>query len=98
MSREMIVHKGVKVFFHTMVYRDSIKMQEEWCAVCNKKIYKGDAIYLIMNNQVLFPNAYVHEACIDSKELCVNILTADYNRFKEFASMYKFWINKVYDV
>ena len=98
MSREMIVHKGTKVFFHSMVYRDMIKMQEEWCAVCNKKIYKGDTIRLIMNNQVLFPNVYVHDACIESKENCVNYLTEDYKRFKEFSDIYKVWISRTYDV
>lgn len=90
----MIVYKGTKVFFHSMVYRDAIKMQEEWCAVCNKKIYKGDTIHLIMNNYKLFPNVYVHDACIEPKEECVEYLIRNYKEFKEFTDKYRAWLNE----
>lgn len=92
----MIIYDGTKVFFHTMIYRDVIKMQEEWCAICNGKIRKGDAIYLIMNNCKLFPNTFVHEACAETKASCVKYLVKDYAEFEKFTDKYKAWINKVY--
>lgn len=73
-------------------------MNEEWCAVCNQKIYKGDTLYLIMNNHVLFPNVYVHDTCVEPKEECVAYLTNNYKEFKGFVEKYKSWIDKIYEV
>ena len=98
MSREMIIYEGTKVFFHSLIYKDMIKMHEEWCAVCNQKIYKGDTLYLIMNNHVLFPNVYVHDACVEPKEKCVKYLTESYKEFEDFTAKYKDCINRVYGV
>ena len=96
MSREMVVYKGTKVFFHSMIYKDAIKSQEEWCALCNKKIYKGDTIHLIMNNQSLFPNVYVHEACIESKESCIEQLIENYKDFENSIHKYRFWLDRMW--
>lgn len=67
----------------------------ELCPLCNKKIDKGESLYMITNNCQLLPNLYVHETCAPSKEKCIEQLVKMYEEFKEIKKKYKFWFGKI---
>lgn len=100
MIKEIILYKDTKVFFSETQYVNVDKTWEEQCALCRKKLGKGDKLYLIMNDYILFPNLYVHRACAPSKEECVEQLVKSYKEFgKEFEDIkkkYKFWFDKTH--
>lgn len=91
MNKKTIPYKGVKVLFRDMKYLHEASAK---CPICSKHIYKGDAIYSIMNNYVLFPSVPVHKECVRSKEECVKYLVANYTKFKNFIKRNEFWYNE----
>ena len=92
----MIIYDGTKVFFNTLVYEVPVYLHEDWCAICNIKLYKGDTINLIMNSNILFPNVHVHQACIESKMKCTEHLIDKHKQFKFFLNEYRVWIARAY--
>lgn len=90
MPKEMILYKNNKVFFHGRNSMYRLK-DAKICPLCLKKICKGDSIYLIMNNYILFPNLFVHKACVSSKEECIKQLVSSYEEAKKAFKKHEFW-------
>ena len=98
MVKEKVLHTGTKTFFHSMgikvffysrIYNS--KHNQDICPLCFKKIQNKDEVYLIINNYILFPNIFVHRACVGSKEECVRQLKSSYDKYKKFIKKYSFW-------
>lgn len=94
MPKEVIMYDRVKVFFRDVTYLNKVYVLVAVCPLCNKKISNGEKLYSIINNYKLFPNLYVHKACVPSKRGCVIRLVKMYEEFKKFKIKYKFWLDK----
>ena len=100
MLKEITLYKGTKVIFRNTQYVNVDKNWKEQCALCRKKLGKGDKLYLIMTGYILFPNLYVHRPCAPSKEKCVKQLVKSYkefeNEFELVKKKHRFWFDKAY--
>jgi len=77
---------------HDLMYRRS---DENICPICDEKIKDFESIYLIINNNKLFPNTMVHVECTkDNIEHWMLFLRDRYERAETLLKeARKFWPN-----
>ena len=95
MSKEAVIYNKIKTFFRKLKYSGKYK-RDDVCLLCNKQIVKGDDIYLLINNYVLFPNIFVHVDCVTDKKDCVIKIAENYKEYKDFEKKYDYWIRRIY--
>ena len=62
------------------------------CPICNKPLIIGQRGYMILNNNILFPNTLIHKSCVKVSLTATTIdLTNQYDRFKDFMKKNKAW-------
>lgn len=61
-----------------------------YCAICKKEFKEGAKLTLLINNNKLFPNVWVHDDCIEDEELelIFEALTKEYRKFKELTKIW----------
>lgn len=95
----MIEVNGIKTWFS--LYKNSRCNFEEdhFCAVCNKKLNPGNDIYLLVNNNRLFPNVWAHMKCVKNygKYTTVMFIKHKWEKFKKISEKYKSFIFYISD-
>lgn len=77
-------------YFNKMIYQlDRVASRLRVCALCRKPLLKGEGIYLIVNNNKVFPNIIVHKECSDKLGMMktVKVLRRDY----QIACFFRHW-------
>lgn len=69
------------------------------CPICNSEITVGQKTYIILNNNLLFPNTLIHKSCIvNDMTKTARTLMYSYNSYRkelnEINTKYKGWSNK----
>ena len=90
----MIEIDGIKTWFSSYLNSRCNFDEDHFCAICNKKLTKGNDIYLLINNGVLFPNIWTHQKCVKNygKYISVMFIKHRWEEFKKESSRFKsFW-------
>ena len=95
MRKPFVTIDGVKVFRTynaKWAGRDGVGVK--YCAVCENEINVGDEVSLLMNNNVLFPNVWVHNSHLDYDESFedvarYNVVSAIISKYKSFVAAYE---------
>jgi len=63
------------------------------CPLCRGEVKEGDKCKFLMNNYMLFPNVFVHEACFEQSEPieAIKWLCKDYKDYLHIIETYKCW-------
>lgn len=63
------------------------------CPLCNGELKIGEMIYMVMNNQKLFPNCVIHKSCVvGGLEDTTKTLKYKYFNYKQILEENKAWI------
>lgn len=63
------------------------------CPLCNKDLVVGEMVYLVMNNNKLFPNTVIHKLCTNNDLHSTTLqLIQNYNSYKNLLEKYRAWI------
>jgi hypothetical protein len=56
----------------------------DMCPLCREQIHGSGHIYMILTNNVLFPNILCHDACVDAHEIAkaIRLMAAEYKEAK----------------
>ena len=91
---EIIEINGIKTWFSLYICSSCKFEKDHFCAICNKKFEKGNDLYLIINNGVLFPNIWAHIKCVKSygKHISVMFIKHKWEEFNRISNKYKSFI------
>ena len=65
---------------------------ERFCPICNKGFSLGDPVFMVLNNNMMFPNTTIHQSCVDTDLLITtHALMRSYNIFAKFMEEHKGW-------
>ena len=62
--KEIIEFNGIDVLFHPYKNSKCNFKNNQYCAICDKKLEPSDSIYHILSNQLLFQNTWAHMRCV----------------------------------
>jgi hypothetical protein len=90
MMKHFVVVNNIGHYFNEMTFhQDTNATRLRTCALCRNLLQKGNQIYLIVNNNIVFPNVFVHKECSDKygMEKTIRMLIRDY----QVACFFKHW-------
>ena len=76
--------------FREMIYTEIEGHELDICPYCREALEVDDEIYLVMNNNVIFPNKLVHRKCTeDNLENAAKRLRLQYKQALEYAHWFR---------
>ena len=92
---------GAKVFrSYVSAWKGGKGIGVKYCAICEKEVKVGEEVSLLMCNNTLFPNVWVHDEHLDfggedwediAQHNVVQTIVNKYRRFEECYKMRKIW-------
>lgn len=63
------------------------------CPICNEEFETADKMYMVISNNILFPDCFIHKSCsAHTFEDTGNNIIRLYNEYKEWVNKYKAWV------
>lgn len=94
--RKKIMINDIPIWIHELNNPIERENFNEYCVICEKKIKMGDEISLLMNNNKLFPNIWIHNKHISDKydlKWTMTYIIYKYQKYLSFKNEYKIWEN-----
>lgn len=91
---ELIEINNIKIWFTPHLKSSCGFDKDHFCAICNKNLIKNDDLYLIINNNILFPNIWAHIKCVKNygKYISVKFMQYKWEKFNKMINKYKSFI------
>ena len=94
MREKVYINDKIWWFIDTVFPQDWINDRPKLvCPVCNEEFETSDQMYIIMTDNKLFPNCFIHRLCSSHnfEDTAKNIMLL-YNEYKECIRKHKAWV------